>query len=243
VETVARIRPKLAEITATNGSLPVAELYLGGIPRGAVLLLCAAGQLSAADEKMNQLAEHGYESVAADLSVVGAVRTDEAMIADVRTLLDRLHERTWSDEQIGVVGYGLGGRASYLAAAEYVLGSAISVDPVGITSSTVPTLAPLVDEPRPARTAWLGLIGAPGDGASPGGVARFAAALRVESPAYTELVSYPRVAGDFSRDSRDAVAHAASYDAWQRVIEWLNAHVAPRLTPLAEAWRARHPVG
>jgi carboxymethylenebutenolidase len=225
-----------------RGPLPVAELYLGGIPRGAVVLLVGSGQLPGADETMNVLAEHGYESIAADLSRGGdsAGLTDDGLVEDVLVLLARLGDRRWTYEQIGLLGYGLGARASLLAAADLVLGSAISVDPIGVASSPTESMPPLVDHPRAARTPWLGMVGELDDHAPPRSAIDLDTALRVLSPAYTELVRYPGVTGAFYRDSREPVAHAASFDSLQRVLEWLNAHVAPRLTPLAEAWQLRH---
>ena len=67
-------------------------------------------------------------------------------------------------------------------------------------------------------------------------------ALRLDAPAYTQLVRYRGVGGDFYRKSTEPLEIAASYDYWQRTIEWLNLRVAPRLTPLAEAWRHRQAV-
>jgi carboxymethylenebutenolidase len=65
--------------------------------------------------------------------------------------------------------------------------------------------------------------------------------LGPQSPVYTELVRYPGVEVGFYRDSHRALGHAAAFDSWQRIVEWLNARVVPRPTPLAEAWRARRP--
>jgi carboxymethylenebutenolidase len=53
------------------------------------------------------------------------------------------------------------------------------------------------------------------------------------------VVTYPGVSRTYYRDSYEAAAHAAAFDTWQRVVEWLNRRVVPRSTPLAEAWRAR----
>jgi carboxymethylenebutenolidase len=74
-------------------------------------------------------------------------------------------------------------------------------------------------------------------------VSRLGAALASSSSVFTQLVSYPDVAGRFYRDDRETVAHAAAYDSWQRVVEWLDARVVPRPTPLAEAWLLRQLVG
>jgi carboxymethylenebutenolidase len=227
--------------------MPVAELHLGGVPRGAGIVLCGPGAgLPDAAELMNGLAEHGYESVAADVGRIaadGAPLTDDAMVADVRSLLDRLAGRGWSRDQVGVVGYDLGGRAALLAASAYVLGAAISVNPAGIAQPAGESLPPLADSPSGVRTPWLGLFGALDARTGLAAVRRLGDALRARSPVHTELVVYPGVAGDFYRHSSEVLAHAASFDCWQRIVEWLNLRVVPRPTPLAEAWRRSQLVG
>ena len=54
-------------------------------------------------------------------------------------------------------------------------------------------------------------------------------------------VRYYGLAGkgrDFYDRTEDGVSYAASYDGWQRTVEWLNARVAPMLTPLANSREA-----
>jgi carboxymethylenebutenolidase len=91
-------------------------------------------------------------------------------------------------------------------------------------------------------TPWLGMFGTEDADVSREVLSTLVTALGPQSPIYTELVRYPGVAGGFYRDSHRPLVHAAAFDSWQRIIEWLDARVAPRLTPLAEAWRSRHPV-
>jgi carboxymethylenebutenolidase len=179
---------------------------------------------------MNDLAEHGYESVAADLGPDTA-EDDGAALGHLRTLLDRLAARGWDLDQIGVVGYGSGGRAALLAAAAMELGAAVSVRPVlpaGLDARAV----------GPVRTPWLGLFGAL-DERPKGSVAAFDAALAASSPVFTQVVVYPGVTGEFVHDGLHPLTHAAAYDSWQRTVEWLNARVVPRPTPLARAWNDR----
>ena len=59
------------------------------------------------------------------------------------------------------------------------------------------------------------------------------------APAFTQLVVYPGVGPDFHRDAAPALVHAAAFDCWQRVVEWLNVRVSPRPTPYAELWELR----
>jgi len=212
-----RIEPEVVQVGA---GVTATEITLGGVPRGAIIVLCDAGRLSDAAEPMNGLAEHGYESVAAEVSGgAGDV---------VGSLLAHLGARGWEAEQVGVIGYGAGGRAALLTAAEFTLGAAVTIAPDG----------PVSDPREPLRTPWLGLFG--GDAA---GLRRLGETLYERSPVYTEVVCYPAAGSGFHRDSAEAPVHAAAFDSWQRTVEWLNLRVVPRLTPLARAWRARQPAG
>jgi carboxymethylenebutenolidase len=235
MDAAVRIPLLLSDIPASSGPLPIAQLNLGGVPRGAVILLCHEGALSGdAAERMNRLAEHGYESVAADLAASRADHPDGALVTDVGALLGRLAERGWTSEQIGLIGYGLGARAALLAAAEHTFGVAMSIGPAGLAGG-VESLADLSGK---LYTPWLGMFGVGTGGNQLAEAERVDTALR-GSPAYTEVVSYRRVPDDFYLNPREWVTYAAAYDSFQRVIEWLDAHVVPRPTPLADLWRRR----
>ncbi|MGH3431817.1 MAG: dienelactone hydrolase family protein [Thermocrispum sp.] len=209
---VVMIKPTRSAI----GERPVLEIALGGAPRGLVLLLCDDGGLERdATEVMNRLAEHGFESLAAE-------------VGPLAPLVERATERDWSQEQIGLVGLGAGGLAVLQAAADLRLGAAVSLSPAGSLSDVGAVVTP-----------WLGLFGAQDPGATADGVRALADRLRAGSDVYTRVVSYPGVGREFYHRSGDGVSYAASYDGWQRTMEWLELRVAPRLTPLAERWRRR----
>jgi carboxymethylenebutenolidase len=234
---VPRITPRRIDVEVAGRPLPVFRLDLPGVPRGAVILLGEADRLGdQVIELMNGLAEHGYESLAADLGAVAALRDDGAAIAALRQLIDHIGEaRDWHGQQIGVVGYGYGGRIALRAAAELDLGAAVSISPAGLSGSHDGRPA-LTASVRPVDTPWLGMFGALDDDAPAEAVARLRERLTDPSPAYTEIVTYPGVDGDFFHESAEALGHAAMFDSWQRVVEWLNLRVVPRPTPYAEIW-------
>ncbi|MFI5880379.1 dienelactone hydrolase family protein [Streptomyces sp. NPDC051554] len=207
-----------------GGRLEVAEIRLGGSPRGVVVVGCEAGGMDRdAADVMNRLAEHGYASIAADLSARGS--SDGELVTGVGSLLSTLADQGWSHEQVGVIGYGFGGRVAFLAATAFELGASVSVSPRARDSVRTGLAA------AAPRTPWLGLFGECGDGA----LDPTPTELRAAWAAHTAIVTYP--VGDFYRDSADPAVHAAAFDSWQRTVEWLNLRVAPRPTPLALAWR------
>ncbi len=215
--------------------MQITEIGLGGVPRGAVIVLCDTEQLTEAAEVMNGLAEHGYESSAADLSDCGRVNGDP--IQSVGALLSHLGERGWEHEQLGILGYGYGGWLSLRAEAAYTLGAAVSIapaQPAGAEDTTTRALATL-------QTPWIAMTAAQ-DASGVADTLLGVDEMRYSQVAvYTEVVRYPGVPEAFYRESVEGVAHAAAFDSWQRTIEWLNLRVVPRLTarPRRAAWARR----
>jgi carboxymethylenebutenolidase len=233
---IPRITPTRMDVVVAGVALRVAQINLPGIPRGAVILLGEVDRMGdQAVDLMNGLAEHGYESIAADLTAIDRELDDDRAIGALHDLVAHLATREWHEQQVGVVGYGVGGRIALRAAAELNLGAAVSISPDGVTRDSAHRPA-LVDSVRPVSTPWLGMFGADDADAPRKAIARLADRLTDPSPAYTELVTYPGVDGDFFHESAEALGHAAMFDAWQRVIEWLNLRVVPRPSPYAEIW-------
>jgi carboxymethylenebutenolidase len=214
------IEPTTTSMPTPGGDVPVQEIALGGAPRGLVCLLHDT-DTPAIDvvEAMNRFALEGYESLAVT-----------AASCPTPDLLGRAAARGWEPEQVGMVGLGDGGTAVLAAARERGFAAAVSFSP-----------APDVDDLRrsPAlRTPWLGLFGA--DAGLPAAELRsLARTLDDGSDVFSRVVVYPGVGRDFHRSAESGLGYAASYDGWQRAVEWLNARVAARLTPLARAWRQR----
>lgn len=238
------IEPATSEVTTARGPLRTLELRLGGLPRGAALVLFDVGELDREGPRvLNGLAEHGYECLAAEpLPAAGAdggATSDEDLVHPVAALLARLGEWGWAPQQVGVVGFGLGGRVTLLAAAEFDVGAAVSIAPVDFSAAISADLPSLADAARPVRVPWLGLFAALEEQPSRETIHQLDQMLDRESPVYTELVTYPGVSRTFYQDSADSLTHAASFDAWQRALEWLNLRVVPKPSRLAEVWERK----
>lgn len=207
--------------TVLADELTVLEIHLGGTPRGMIVLLVddATPQIESV-EAMNTLAVEGFESL--------AVRAGDG-VAD--PALDRAAARGWEHEQVGVVGIGEGATAALDLARGRRLGAVVSLSPV-------PDVDAVASDPA-LLTPWLGLFGDEQDQVSPTALRRLRHVLEEGSDVYSQVVAYPGVGVDFHRCSDDGISFAASYDGWQRTVEWLLARVATRPTPLAIAWRER----
>lgn len=232
---VVRIKPVRSWVDTDLGRFASSEIRLGGVPRGAVLVLVESAPSAREDaEIMNELAAHGYEAVAADLGSAALDSRDPGAGLEqvIGALSARLAARGWSPEQIGLLGYDLGGRAVLAAAIESRYAAAVSVAP---DQSALPVLARVAPY-APVQTPWLGLFGTVDDDRD----AELAGKVIDRSPVHSEIVRYAHVRSDFYRHSGDPLAHAAAFDAWQRTVEWFNLRVAPRLTHQAEAWFRQH---
>lgn len=225
-----RIAPKVSTATVAGVEVRLSTLSLGGVPRGVAVLVAGPDGLSTvqAVDTMNSLAQHGYESVTAEPGRSG----DDDFARDlVRLMVHRVADRGWTRDQTGVIGYGQGARAALVAASEETYGAAISVPrdardvagPAGI---------------RALRTPWLCLTGSGQQDGVAGELAAYGDEVRAASTAHTAVISYPGVEHCLD-DSVEPLVHQAAFDSWQRTAEWLNTHVAPRPTPLVQAWENR----
>ncbi|TGD85928.1 hypothetical protein BayCH28_19780 [Mycolicibacterium sp. CH28] len=234
------IAPERHGLATVLGTVEIEQVNLGGIPRGAVLVMTADGDSEhRAAPILNDLAVHGYESIAADMTPVQG--TDDALIEVVAQLVHHIGKRGWQGDQIGVIGYGRGGRLALLAASQLGLGAAVSISPSHLFTSDGQLSPEITQLAETVRTPWLGMYGANDPAVPAAACVELARTMGRSAPAYTRVVRYPGVGGHFYRESSESLAIAASFDCWQRTVEWLNQRVAPRLTPDAEAWRHRHP--
>ena len=203
------------------GDVPALEIRLGGTQRGLIVLLTDETTPEVeVFEAMNTFAMEGFESLALT-TASGIERLVEALAT----------ERAWVAEQIGVVGIGAGGTLALDLARRRQFGAAVSLSPV-------PDVAAVAGDPV-LCTPWLGLFGADAGEVTTPGLVRLQKALDEGSDVFSRVVVYPGVGADFHRRTEDGISFSASYDGWQRTVEWLLARVASRLTSFAVSWRAR----
>jgi carboxymethylenebutenolidase len=226
---VPALIPTPRTVAGAHASITVAEVTLGAFPRGAVLVLSDAGNLDRSAQVMNLLAEHGYETLAVDL----CGRTRESYW--VTLMLERLAERGWQSEQIGVLGYHGAALLALRTATRHRLGAAVSLD--------IPHCAlcqPAIDQSATQlQTPWLGLSAADEADSPAAQLAAHWDRRHRADMVHSRFVSYCGVPERFLLDTNDTAAHAAAFDSWQRTVEWLDARVVPRLTPQSLAWRSR----
>ncbi|KZB81717.1 dienelactone hydrolase family protein [Amycolatopsis regifaucium] len=124
-----------------------------------------------------------------------------------------LSERGVQADLVGVVGFDLGGTAALVVASNRRLGAAVSVGGQGVAELPV-----LVEIAGRLTSPWLGMYGDAGDEA---GGAQFEQLRDAAASAgvATDVVRYPGANHRFDADP-DAAA-----EAWQRTLNWFDAHL------------------
>jgi carboxymethylenebutenolidase len=170
-----------------------------------------------------------------------AVLSDAGVLSDVDASLAYLrHAGEWDDDQIGALGFGLGGRFALAAALRHDFGAAVSMCPTGVVSpSPSGHFATLDDQLGDLGAPWLAIFGA-SDSLTPlEDVVSLRRALDgAGSDVFTQVVRYRNAGHGFYCDMRATYAQEAAFDSWQRTLEWFEKRVAQRPSPYQAAWLA-----
>jgi carboxymethylenebutenolidase len=150
---------------------------------------------------------------------------DDALLVDVDATMDSLAARGFPPEKIGIVGFCMGGRVTFLVAARRRLGAAVGFYGGGIVTARFPQFPPLVDEAATLQTPWLGLFGDTDESIPVEDVNALGAAL-LDAPVATDVVRYPDAGHGFHCDQRPSFHHEAAADGWRRTLAWFEEHLA-----------------
>ena len=251
----------LFNVPSDDGPVPMYEVVPRNPSSAVIVLHEEFGLTNHVREVCRRLGDEGHHVIAPDLfhrtggepipysqpemieHHVGSL-TDDNALADVEVALRHLKTRgDWSDDQIGILGFGLGGRFALTTAMQYPIAAAVSFYPLGVMApapvGTFPSLATRISE---IRAPWLALFGV-NDPEMPS--ARF---LELEErldqatlDVFTRVVRYPRAGYAFDCDMRALFEREAAFDGWQRTSEWFDKRLAPRPSPYHAAWLASKP--
>jgi len=179
----------------------------GGDPRGAVIVIQEAfGVNDHIQDVTRRAAAAGYLAVAPaifhragggtapydDFSQVMPLfegLSDDGLLVDVDATIAHLGALGFGPERIGIVGFCMGGRVTFLVAARRALGAAVGFYGGGIASSGFLPFPALIDESATLQTPWLGLFGDLDQSIPVEGVEELRVAL-AGAPVATEIVRY-----------------------------------------------------
>lgn len=150
---------------------------------------------------------------------------DPGILADVDAAIDHLERAGHPATSVGVVGFCMGGRASFLVASSRALGAAVTFYGGAIVTPRNAWMPALLDRVPSLATPWLGLFGDDDAGIPVADVERLRAELEASSPVAWDLVRYPGAGHGFHCDQRDAYQPAAAEDAWRRTLDWFARHL------------------
>jgi carboxymethylenebutenolidase len=216
-----------------------------GQPRGGLVVIQEAfGVNEHIEDVTGRAAEAGYLAVAPDLfhrtgggtvpygqfeqviEKFQGIPGDDAILVDVDAALDHLRAAGLADSQIGIVGFCMGGRVTFLIATARPLGAAVGFYGGGIVTSRFPQFPALIDRAGDLKAPWLGLFGDDDQSIPVDDVERLRNELGGSgTPVAHEIVRYAGAGHGFHCDQRESFDEAASVDAWARTLAWLAEHL------------------
>jgi carboxymethylenebutenolidase len=153
--------------------------------------------------------------------------TDDGFLMDVDACIAHLAVEGFAPDGVGIVGFCMGGRVTFLVAARRRLGAAVGFYGGGIVEAGRLPFPALIDEVPTMQTPWLGLFGDEDAGIPVADVERLRAELDRSAPIDHGIVRYPDAKHGFHCDARpDAFNAEAASDGWTRAIDWLSSHLS-----------------
>ena len=227
------------EVPTPHGPMALFEAAPSGPARGAVLVIQEAFGVNAHIEDVTRrFANEGYHAVAPHLFHRAGGGTasyddfaqvfplfeglsDDGILIDIDVVLDHLHGAGFADGDVGVVGFCIGGRWSFLAALERALGASIGFYGGGIVTQRFPQFPSLIERSGELQTPWLGLFGDRDESIPAEDVEALRAAL-AGAPVEAEVVRYPDAEHGFHCDARPSYHESSARDAWARTLAWFE---------------------
>ncbi len=165
----------------------------------------------------------GYDEMPAVMNYMGALKDDE-LLEDINVTIDYLqnHYQRTMGQKIGIVGYCVGGRITYLAATGCPELSAASV--------YYRILVPFGEGPAPVeltnqiKIPVMGNFGADDTNPSPDDVQTIEAKLKEAGVTY-DFKSYDGAGHGFNCNERDSYHEASANDALTRTLGWFDKYV------------------
>lgn len=221
---------------ADGGALRVTAATPENAVRGGLVVLHEArGVTDAVRHLVGSLAAEGWLTVAPHLyHRDGADELDESdgqgvqdqvsklsgdsVLADTDAAFGWLADRGVSADQMGVVGFDLGGSVALVVAASRTLGAAVTVAGGGILAPLSDGLPSLVEIAGELTCPWLGIYADEDEKIPVEDVEKLRDAAAAAEVA-TDVVRFSSHKHRFDTDKDD------SAEAWQRTLNWFDSHL------------------
>jgi carboxymethylenebutenolidase len=167
-----------------------------------------------------------YDDVDQAIALIGSV-TREGLTNDLNATTDFLLGMGYHARSIGVMGFCMGGSVAFFASTLGTVGAGVSFYGGGLAKARM-GLPPLLELAAELVSPWLGLYGDLDAGIPVEDVEELRRVTERLDVA-TEIVRYLGAQHGFHCDARPAVYDkAAATDAYQRAMDFLNAHLVER---------------
>jgi carboxymethylenebutenolidase len=231
-------------VPSPDGPVPVYEAKPAGPVRGGALVIQEAfGITDHIASVADRFAAAGYHAVAPhlfhrvgdpvlDYTDFAAAKplltslTGAGMRNDAEAAISLLTAAGLKESQLAVVGFCMGGTASFFLATELPLGAAVTYYGGGVAEPRGwPGVRSLIELAPALRAPWLGPFGDQDRGIPVEQVERLREATAA-APVPTELIRYPEAGHGFNCDDRpSAFQPQAAARAWQATLDWLAQHL------------------
>ncbi len=167
----------------------------------------------------------GYDELPTVMRYMGALRDDE-LVEDINVTINYLQNKypRTQGQKIGIVGFCVGGRITYLGATSCPGLSAASVYYGGRI------LVPFGDGPAPVdltsqiKIPVMGNFGGKDDNPTPDDVTQIEDKLKTAGVTY-DFKMYPDAGHGFNCDERESYHEASANDAMARTLSWFDRYV------------------
>ena len=153
--------------------------------------------------------------------------TADGIITDITEAREYLISQGFSTEEIGIVGFCMGGSVTLASAVRLSFGAAVTFYGGGLAEGRF-GFPPLLEIAAELRCPWLGLFGDLDTGIPVDQVEALRdAAAKSSSP--TSVVRYAEAGHAFHCDTRPERYHEPSArDAWQKALDWFDRYLEQR---------------
>ncbi len=167
----------------------------------------------------------GYDEMPAVQRYMGALRDDE-LVDDINVTINYIQDKypRTRGQKIGIVGYCVGGRITYLAATSCPGLSAASVYYGGRILVPFGDGQAPIDMTSQIKVPVMGNFGAKDENPTPADVGQIEAKLKEAGVTY-DFKMYPDAGHGFNCDERASYHEGSAKDALERTLGWFDKHV------------------